>query len=445
MQALVILTFITATLGEFLSTSSKGPGALKLLPEMLSGIIALLVVLLGVRRGFARVAPKYWLVFGVLLVIIICGVLSSGEGSGPVVAGARYYLRAIPLFILPAVYPFSEKQVRQQLGVLLCIGLFQVPLACYQRWVIYAAGRFSGDDVYGTMMESGILSIVMICIALVLTGMYLRKRIALKRFIVLFFFLLLPTTINETKVTVIVLPIGLLTAILAASPPGRRLRIGLGGLAILGAFGAIFVPIYDAMNANSPWKEGRTIEDFFTDQKIMANYMAQKKGAALGMKRDVRRGDAIKVPIDYLSRDPIQLIFGLGMGNASHSNLGESFTGDYNGLFNPFLITAFTVFLLEVGLLGVALIFLLDWLIFRDTLIVAKLDQGVVGAVAAGWVGVVAVIVLATFYSPIQSYASISYLFWFWSGLIASRRTEILQAHSHATTTLPQAGRLVAR
>jgi hypothetical protein len=429
MHALVILTTLTATLGEFLSTSTKAPGALKLIPEALSLLIAVGVVLLGVRRGFGQVSAKYWAVFGTLLLIIACGLLSNGVGSGPIVAGSRYYLRAIPLFILPAVYPFTDKQLRQQLWVLLGVGLVQVPIACYQRWVVYSQHRFSGDEVYGTMMESGVLSLVLICMVLVLTGLFLHKRIGKTKFVILFFLLLVPTTINETKITVIALPIGLLTTLVAAAPPGRKLRILFGGVALLAAFLAILVPIYDAMNANSPFKQGRTLEDFFTDQQTMATYMAtQKQGPALGMKRDVRRGDALQVPLHYMARDPVQLTMGLGMGNATHSNLGESFTGAYNGLFDKFLITSATIFLLEIGLFGTALIFLLYWLIYRDTMAVAKNDTSLTGAIAAGWIGVAAIMPMATFYAPIHTYASISYLFWYFSGTVTARRMQLLVA-----------------
>jgi hypothetical protein len=440
MHALVIVTFLTATLAEFLSTSTKGPGILKLIPEMLSVLVTIGVMLHGVRRGFGLIPARYWTIFGVMTIIIVCGILTNGEGAGPIFAGARYYLRAIPLFILPAVYPFTDKQLKQQMQVLLGVGILQVPLACYQRWVIYSAERFSGDDVYGTMMESGVLSLVLIGIALVVTGQFLRKRISKVQFIILFFLLLLPTTINETKVTVIVLPIGLLTTIVAASPAGRRLPILMGGMSLLVVFAAIMVPVYDFMNANSRFKQGRNIEDFFTDQKMLSAYMAtQKKGAALGMKRDVRRGDAIKVPLQYLSRDPVQLAFGLGMGNASHSNLGQNFTGDYNGLFDRFLITAFTTFLLEIGLFGTTLILALYWFIFQDTIAVAKADpDGLTGSLAAGWIGVAAIIPFATFYAPIQTYASISYLFWYFSGVIVARRSKL----KLATLQSPVNGRL---
>jgi hypothetical protein len=441
MHALVMTILSMSTLGEFLSTSTKGIGILKLIPEMLSLVMSILIVMLGVRRGFGQVSPKYWLVFGTVVIIIVAGIFSNAEGSGPVLAGARYYLRAIPMFILPAVYQFTEKQLKQQLRLLLAVGLVQVPLACYQRWVIYDAGRFSGDEVYGTLMESGVLSLVLIGVVLVLTGQFLRKRISGKLFVALFFVLLFPTTINETKVTVIVLPVGLLTTLIVAAPRGKRLRILLGGVTMLVVFGAILAPIYDAMNAHYQWKEGRTIEDFFTDQQTMSNYMVQKKGAELGMKREPRRVDALTVPLHYLAKDPVTLAFGLGMGNASHSNLGEAFTGDYNGLWDKFLVTGFTSLVLEIGVFGVSLVFLLYWLIFQDTLAVAKLDTGLMGSIAVGWIGVAAITPLATLYTVIQGYASCSYLFWYFSGLVCARRMQLMLAGqtSPARSPMPRA------
>jgi hypothetical protein len=229
-----------------------------------------------------------------------------------------------------------------------------------------------------------------------------------------------------------------------AAPPGKKMPIAFGGLGLLVAFAAILVPVYDFMNAHSRYKQGRNLEDFFTDQKLMAQYMqTQKRGAALGMTRDVRRGDAIKVPLHYLARDPVHMAFGLGMGNASHSNLGAAFTGEYNGLFDKFLITAFTTFLLEIGLFGVLLIFGLYWFIWQDTLAVAKLDDGFIGALAAGWIGVAAIVPFATFYAPIQTYASISYLFWYFSGVVVARRQalRLKAAQAPVNRRLPGTGR----
>ena len=151
----------------------------------------------------------------------------------------------------------------------------------------------------------------------------------------------------------------------------------------------------------------------------------QKKGVGAGTTKEGGRADAVKVPLEYLSREPIRLMFGLGLGNASHSQLAQGFTGEYYQLFKNVAITSAGVFLLEIGLLGTGTAFLFYWLIFRDALVVARHDQGLRGPLAIGWTGVVVVFALATFYKGIHGFESLSYLFWYFSGLVAARRIQL--------------------
>lgn len=425
MQPLVMMVLFAATVSDFATAKWALPGVLKFVPEMLACIVTVMVLFEGIRKGFALVATKYWLVFGFATFIIVCGILTNSVGTGPILAGMRYYLRAIPLFVLPAVANFSEDQLRRQLKLLTGIGLLQIPFACYQRYVIWYQGRFSGDDVVGTVMGSGVLSVMMIGMVLVLTGFFVHKRISRGRYVLLFLLLLLPTMINETKATVILLPIGLLTAAVIGAPPKKRLRVFGMGASLLVVFGAILIPVYDFVNQKDPYKNEQHLMDFFTSQKEMDRYMEAKKPAGVGTQTEVRRGDAIRVPLEYLAQDPVRLAFGLGIGNASHSSIGENFTGQYFDLFQRFIITSFSVFLLEIGLLGTTLVFLLYWLVYRDAVYVARKDPSLIGSIAVGWTGIVAVMMLSTFYITTHAFSSLSDLYWYLSGVVAARRVQL--------------------
>jgi hypothetical protein len=188
----------------------------------------------------------------------------------------------------------------------------------------------------------------------------------------------------------------------------------------------------------SPYRTNKHLVDFFTDQGEIEKYMESKK-VGVGTVAPLRRGDAMKVPVQYLARDPVRLAFGLGLGNASKSNLGEAFSGNYYGLFQSFVILSFTVFILELGLLGTALVFLLYWLIFRDSVAVARSDSGLVGSIAVGWIGAVVIMGMSTFYTDIHLFASLSYLFWYFSGIIAARRMQLAVEVSRNTTPVSQA------
>jgi hypothetical protein len=424
MHVLVLILILAATLVDWLVQAFNLVGYLRLIPEVFSLIAVIVILMRGVRYGFGFVAPKYWFVFGLLSVIIVSGILTNDVGSGPTLAGMRSYLRAIPLFLLPAVYQFTDKQLQQQLKLILGVALIQIPITAYQRYVVYSLERFSGDDVRGTLVDSGVLSIFLICCTLLAVGFMMKNRLNKWYFVILFFALLFPTMIDETKATVLLLPAGLLTTIAAGSPAGKRLKVLTAGAGLLVAFVAILIPVYDAMEVYSPYKGNKHLVDFFTNQQEMDKYMNSTR-VGVGTTAPVRRGDALKVPMHYLSRDPVHLAFGLGLGNASTSNLGQAFSGNYAGLFKSFVILSVTVFILEVGLLGTALVFLLYWLIFRDAIAVARSDSGLVGSIAVGWIGVVVVITLATFYSAIHLFASLSYMFWYFSGIIAARRMQL--------------------
>jgi hypothetical protein len=306
----------------------------------------------------------------------------------------------------------------------------QVPVALYQRWTVQMEGRFSGDDVRGTLMDSGILTLFLVCAVLILTGMLLRRRIGALWYGVLVFMLLIPTTINETKVTVLFLPAGLLVTLFFGAEPGKRLKyIGLA-LAGLVVVGALYVPIYNMTQANNPYKNEKDVAAFFSNEKAIGKYLSSDVGG-VGTTKDVRRGDAIAVPFQFLAQDPVRLMFGLGMGAVSPSNFGKNFEGSYYQLFRKFLIVSFTFFLLEFGVLGVTLIGVLFWMVFSDTLAVRRQDDTTLGVLAAGWTGVVVIFAVDMIYTIFHEFASVTYLYWYFSGLICARCVSLAYDRQH--------------
>jgi len=135
--------------------------------------------------------------------------------------------------------------------------------------------------------------------------------------------------------------------------------------------------------------------------------------------------------LQYLAKDPVRLAFGLGLGNVSPSNIGKSFEGSYYRLFRNLLISSFAFFLLEFGLLGVMLIGALFWMVFSDSLTVARRDDTLTGALAAGWTGVVAIFLVATLYNAFHFFTSVTYLYWYLSGIICARAMA-LRRDAHA-------------
>jgi hypothetical protein len=193
----------------------------------------------------------------------------------------------------------------------------------------------------------------------------------------------------------------------------------MGVVALLVA-GALFIPIYNYTQVHNPFKNERDITAFFSDKKKLGKYLSSDVGG-LGTKKDVRRGDAVIVPLEYLAQDPVKLMFGLGIGAVSPSQLGTNFEGTYYLLFQKFLIISFTTFLLEFGLLGLMVIGVLFWMVFFDTLTVLRRDDSLVGALAAGWSGVVVIFAIDVFYTNFHEFTCVTYLYWYFSGLICAR------------------------
>ncbi len=428
MQTFTLAILVCVMVCDFLVQALSLPPLLRFLPELISGILILYVLVAGTRDRFQYVASKYWIIFGSLALVVVCGIIDNNPGAGPMISGLRFYFRATPLFFLAAVLPMSDEQLKRQLKVLLFMGFLQVPMALYRRWIILSAGRYSGDDVKGTLMDSGILSMYLICGALILTGLVLKKQIGRWQFALLFFVLLFPTTINETKVTVIFLPVGLFVTVLVGAEAGKRLRYAALGMTMLVAFGVVFVPIYDMMEANNPYKV--SLVDFFTNEKEMNKYLVSNSnsGAGIGGTKHAHRGEAITVPLKYLAKDPVMLAFGLGLGNVSPSNNGKNFEGNYYGLFQNFLELTFTFFVLEFGLLGVVVIGFLFWAVFADSVTVARYDQGLTGGIAAGWAGVVAIFFISTFYNSFHYFTSVTFLYWYFSGVVSARAMALRRA-----------------
>lgn len=422
MQALILVMIVAVTVFRYLVAEDWLPAFFAYVPELLSALAAVYVVMVGGENRFRYVRPVYWLVFFGLLVVIVCGVIVNTLSPGIVVAGLRSYLRAIPFFLLPAAFVLKEKQLRVQFLVLLVICIVQLPLAWEQRSEVKFLGGHTGDSTDGTIQGSSMLTMFLVSAACVLAGLYLRKRISAKLFLLALLWILLPTTLNETKATLILVPLAMFATFVAASERGVRVRNAVVGLAVSAAFIAIFIPIYDYYMVPR-WGYG--IMDFFTMEGRVEGYLI--KDEQLGTTEQGGRLDGMIAGFELLSRDPAHLFFGLGVGNASPSSLGPQFTGHYAALFEVFRPNTLSTVLVELGVLGVALVLVLHWLIFLDALAVARSDRGIFGALAAGWVGVSVVMAIGLIYHATMTNLALTFLFWYFSGVVAAQRQRIAE------------------
>jgi hypothetical protein len=71
-------------------------------------------------------------------------------------------------------------------------------------------------------------------------------------------------------------------------------------------------------------------------------------------------------------------------------------------------------------------------MVFRDTLKLMREDTSIVGALAAGWSGVVVIYVIDVTYTIFHQFTSVTYLYGYLSGVICARCVSLAYARQRA-------------
>jgi hypothetical protein len=207
----------------------------------------------------------------------------------------------------------------------------------------------------------------------------------------------------------------------------------MGLILILG----VFIPIYDTYLIN---EEGSNkLSDFITDQEKIEHYLyggaasennlsnfddsrGGVKSPFEGVEDRVGRVDSILLPIKLLSRDPVKLISGLGMGNVSESFI-EEFSGKY-AVYSEYYganVSVISLLLWELGIIGVVLALISLLFVVRDAYILSK-AQDFSATFGLGWIAVVLIMIVAMPYKNLIHFNVLGYLFWYFSGYVAVQR-----------------------
>jgi len=387
-----------------------------LLPETLSAI-AMVVVLARIVAG-ARVSVdwRYLCFIGLLVFTMIVGFTVQDVSAGAMVAGIRAHLKFLPFFLLPLVYRFSAREIRVQLLVLFGLLLMQTPLAFYQRFIEYAHQMDTGDPVRGTTAASSSLSMLMLCAIAAVVSLYLRRRMGLFPALFLMAVLFLPTTINETKATMLLLPVALVVpALLMPRGSGRFRRlapiVAAGGLAAVA-----FVTAYDSLIRHREFAP--PLSAYLTGDVLTRYLHTSQLGEEVNY---IGRFDSIEIALARNSDEPMRLAFGLGAGNVSTSFLPQ-FDGKYAAYFLRYGVdmTQVTNLLWQIGLVGLALYLALYWFLLRDAHYLSR-QSGNDALLGQVWFTVMLIMSFAMLYKSIFSMNEIGYLFWYFSGLVAGR------------------------
>lgn len=440
MDRLLVILITILFLGSYLAPIQV---VIKLLPEIISAAVLVFILLRMALLRSIFITKKYVILGSVIAIHMLVGIIVNSVAPGTILTGMRPYLRWLPLFLLPMVYQPPEGQLRRQLLLMLFFLLLQAPVALYQRLIQYS-GAMSGDAITGTLGEgnSGVLSILLLSGMAVLTAFYARGVISGARLFILLLVLGLPTAINETKVTFILLPLVVSVPYLLAS----RKKINIGKLApllvtLVVIFGG-YITLYNHFYKEAG-SEGVGIAAFWDkaakylyrehqfdsgtlteDRRIGGNTVLNKD--PIGSKEGGGRMDKILLPILTLSEDPVKLWVGLGVGNVSTSVIGQ-FSGKFSYRIGEISSGTTASFLLwETGVGGIILFLVLLVFLASDAFRLSK-ENNPRGILAAGWVGVMLIFIIIVFYLNIINYQVLSYLWAFISGHIVSWRYAMIK------------------
>jgi hypothetical protein len=300
------------------------------------------------------------------------------------------------------------------------------------------------DLLAGTMVIGSIMSIFLVCTIVILTAFYFYGRISLKNFLVLIFFLFLPTTLNESKATIVLLVLGLLVVMSSNQLKGAHIAFGISAISIMLL---MFVAIYSIEFGSHGATSGRGLYSFFADpdtgikwylysgdsEKIDADNLLQPNSNIIGAMSSLeeekfddneyrgRRLDALILPIRTLSKDPLKLLMGLGIGNTSTS-ISDKFSGKYSFIGGSNVAkAALSPLLWEIGVMGVLLYLIFFYFIYKDARYLSQ-KKDFMGAFALGWSGVVVILIITLPYKNVFLFENLCALFWYFSGHIAAQR-----------------------
>jgi len=410
MVPFIILFFLALFYGDHFLAKFGYQMYGRLLAEAFSGLILLVVVAqLAFHRRF-DLAPKYVFWFLTFAFVILAGAIANKVPTGAVVMGIRESFKFAPLFLLPIVYRFNPEQMKVLLFALLGFAFLQFPFMSYQR---ITDTVLTGDGITGTLLSSNTVSIFLICVWAILFSSYLRGHVKLPLFVFLSFLVLFPTMLNETKGSLILLPVAFVLPLLFA-PHVQRLG---AKLMFSGVVFSLLAIAYSAVNSILlAGRGGQTMLGLLLNpDRLMAYLMPAAHGG-----KWMGRLDKLVLAWENLSDSAVRILLGVGIGNVNDTS-HDVFAGVHNE-YGKLVGTTLNYFLWEFGLLGVLLVLMLPVMFFFDARRVAKCEsaQGVEGVVATGWTAISIIMLLGLGYILASDAQSIVYVGMFFSGYIAA-------------------------
>ena len=353
-------------------------------PEFVAIIIAIFIPFQTATAKETGIPLKYLILLILYLGHIFFGILLNDISGWTILAGLRIYTKFLPIFMLPLIYPLTDKAFKTILLWVYAMSMAQFPVVLWQRFVRFAE-TLSGDPMGGTLghSTSGVLAIYLVTIISFLIAFYYKDQISLPLFLVSAGAAFVPLTLNETKISFVLLPIAFIfPAFFIQAKRESIFRLMLVILLLILSFLA-FKAVYDYF-ATKRWGYG--ITGFVSQPGKLEDYSSNRLDPILN---SIRVG-ALK--------DARFAVFGHGVGNVSEG-FTKRLSGKYyrEGQFYDINVT-FAMMMWELGFLGTFLFLLFPFFIFWDARKLCK-KEGWIGAYALGMVSYALFFFLSLFYT----------------------------------------------
>jgi hypothetical protein len=377
-------------------------------PESLS-IVLMSYILLQIIKFKSLPDHKAYRFFAVYLCILFTGVLVNWIKPTVFLTGINNHLKFVPFFFIPFFKKFNESEIRKVIKLLFFLTFLQFPVTVIQ---FLTKDTRSGDLVGGSIgaNTSGILSIFLSIMIVLWNTRFFKRKLSFFQYVLGLLALTVPMSLNETKVSAILIPLAFLISTVALPEAKRyKKKMFIGCIMLLVVFfGYRFA--YNTFYASDYTPRG--IDNYILNPQFSFEYLSGNPEGRMS------RLASISFAFNQISRNPIHLLFGVGIGNASESFFRAT-SGEYHRIFGELVImqTSYAFLLWEVGVLGsILFLFILIYLA-----IFAYKKRNVDGPYHEVFTMVFSMVVI---FLPMMAYTNVFrddlflYLFWFVAGLM---------------------------
>lgn len=302
-------------------------------------------------------APIITKEIALILSFFLIGIISAvinGVSFFTIIGGLRNYFKYVPIFLYFKYFGYKDDLIRHIMRFFLIISALNVFVSIFQFFVYREADYIGG--LFG-VYHSGVMSVFQIIMATYLAAfMKLTKknRVSVILFIL---FILIPIFINETKISFILLPI-----MAFCFYRERFFKRPFEFLSILFTVVVVLLLLASAY--------GHLVKDFDLKEMITKKYIYSYFYDPTYFKggRSLNRLSALEFVYKNISQSPVTLLIGIGVGDASYSDLPEVMGAVYKKYFNLKIDFIFlSRILFECGLLGTGLFFIIIFVLWRKS------------------------------------------------------------------------------